>query len=50
MVCVWKEPTRKYQQRTKKDTKKPGTKLPGKYSNTGRYGKLIAVFYGKLIA
>jgi len=30
--------------------KKPGTKLPGKYSNTGRYGKLIAVFYGKLIA
>jgi len=30
--------------------KKPGTKLPGKYLNTGRYGKLIAVFYGKLIA
>jgi len=30
--------------------KEPGSTLPGKYINTGRYGKLIAVFYGKLIA
>jgi len=28
--------------------KKPGTKLCGKYFNTGRYGKLIAVYKNPL--